>query len=229
MPPYAKGRRRDFDEYRGTEDSVSFVECNADCVGATVERIALELGGYSNGVVIVAPTKKGPAGVDVLNAHLHEHLREASGTREVRGFNGQYYCAADPVMWLRNDYARGLFNGLIGQVNLVPEDVEERWLEVLFDGESIPRNLTVDDLLDLTLAHALTCHKFQGSQAPRIVVPIYQSRVLDPSWIYTAITRAEKQVVLVGDMAVLRSALSKPWTSEARQVGFRWSGIGYAA
>ena len=76
-------------------------------------------------------------------------------------------------MWLRNDYSRGLFNGLIGQVRSIPESSGERWMEVLFDGESSPRTLQLEDLMDLTLAHAITCHKLQGSQAARVVVPIY--------------------------------------------------------
>jgi len=95
-------------------------------------------------------------------------------------------------------------------------------MEVLFDGESSPRTLQLEDLMDLTLAHAITCHKLQGSQAARVVVPIYESRVLDPSWVYTAITRAEHQVILVGDLTVLHLALKRPWTSENRQVGFAW-------
>ena len=76
--------------------------------------------------------------------------------------------------------------------------------------------------MDLTLAHAITCHKLQGSQAARVVVPIYESRVLDPSWVYTAITRAERQVILVGDLTVLRLALRRSRTAENRRVGFAW-------
>ena len=76
--------------------------------------------------------------------------------------------------------------------------------------------------MDLTLAHAITCHKLQGSQAARVVVPIYESRVLDPSWVYTAITRAERQVILVGDLTVLRLALRRSRTAENRRVGFTW-------
>ena len=123
---------------------------------------------------------------------------------------------------LRSDYSRGWFNGLIGQVKSIPESPGERWLEVLFDGESSPRTLQLEDIIDLTLAHAITCHKLQGSQAARVVVPIYESRLPDPCWVYTAITRPERQVILVGDLAVLRLALKRPWTSENPRVGFAW-------
>ena len=162
-------------------------------------------------MLVVSPTKKGPGGVDALNARLHERLRPSGApAHDIKGFNAQYYTIGDPVMWLRNDYSRGLFNGQIGQVQSIPDSPGERWLEVLFDGESSPRTLQLEDLMDLTLAHAITCHKLQGSQAARVVVPIYESRVLDPSWVYTAITRAERQVILVGDLTVLRLALRRP-------------------
>ena len=213
-----------FTDYQGVADGVSFVPCESGLIGDVVERIVLQLGGYSNGVLVVSPTKKGQAGVDAVNARLHERLRP-SGTpaHDIKGFNAQYYTIGDPVMWLRNDYSRGLFNGQIGQVKSIPDSPGERWLEVLFDGESSPRTLQLEDLMDLTLAHAITCHKLQGSQAARVVVPIYESRVLDPSWVYTAITRAERQVVLVGDLTVLRLALRRSRTAENRRVGFAWS------
>jgi exodeoxyribonuclease V alpha subunit len=212
-----------FREYQGVADGVSFVFCESGLIGDAVERIVFQLGGYSNGVLVVSPTKKGPGGVDALNARLHERLRPPGvPAYDIKGFNAQYYTIGDPVMWLRNDYSRGLFNGLIGQVKSMPESPGERWLEVLFDGESSPRTFQLEDLMDLTLAHAITCHKLQGSQAARVVVPIYESRLLDPSWVYTAITRAEHQVILVGDPTVLHLALSRPWTSENRRVGFAW-------
>jgi exodeoxyribonuclease V alpha subunit len=212
-----------FTEYQGIADGVSFVHCESGLIGDVVERIVLQLGGYSNGVLVVSPTKKGPGGVDALNGRLHERLHPSGDpAHDIKGFNAQYYTIRDPVMWLRNDYSRGLFNGQIGQIKSIPDSPGERWLEVLFDGESSSRTLQLEDLMDLTLAHAITCHKLQGSQAARVVVPIYESRVLDPSWVYTAITRAERQVILVGDLAVLRLALKRPWTSENRRVGFAW-------
>ncbi len=56
-------------------DGVSFVPCESGLIGDAVERIVLQTGGYSNGVLVVSPTRKGPGGVDALNARLHERLR----------------------------------------------------------------------------------------------------------------------------------------------------------
>jgi exodeoxyribonuclease V alpha subunit len=207
-------------EYTGIAEGVSFVHCDSANLGDTVEQVAFDLGSCANGVVVVCPTKKGAGGVEALNARLHERFR--NGRPELKGFNGQYYSVGDPVMWLHNDYSRGLFNGLLGQTKAISGDTADRWVEVLFDTESSVRSFELEDLMDLTLAHAITCHKIQGSQAARVVVPIYESRVLDPSWIYTAITRAEKQVVLVGSQTVLRAALMRPPATERRMVGFVW-------
>jgi exodeoxyribonuclease V alpha subunit len=116
-----------FTDYQGVADGVSFVACESGLIGDVVERIVLQLGGYSNGVLVVSPTKKGPGGVDALNARLHERLRSSEApAHEVKGFNAQYYTIGDPVMWLRNDYSRGLFNGQIGQVKSIPDSLGER-------------------------------------------------------------------------------------------------------
>lgn len=61
----------------------------------------------------------------------------------------------------------------------------------------------------LALSYALTIHKAQGSQWPRIVIPVMRHRLLDGSLIYTAITRAQHQALLVGDEAAAREAVVK--------------------
>jgi exodeoxyribonuclease V alpha subunit len=82
--------------------------------------------------------------------------------------------------------------------------------------------LADENLPDLDLAYAVSCHKAQGSSAKRIVIPIYASRVLDRSWLYTAVTRAEEQVVLVGSREIFRVSVAKPPTAERRKAGLQW-------
>lgn len=133
---------------------------------------------------------------------------------------GRFFAVGSPVIFGRNDYRLGLFNGLLGKVvRTFPDDMA---LSVLFDGEGEPRLLSSEHLVDLDLAYAVTCHKCQGSSAPRVVVPIYPSRVVDPSWLYTAMTRGERQVVFVGDPDDFSNALAKPFTASLRRVGLRW-------
>jgi len=109
---------------------------------------------------------------------------------------------------------------MLGRITAI--DTDERTAAVFFDGEGEPKTLGEEHLVDLDLAYAVTCHKCQGSSAKRVVVPIHASRVLDRSWLYTAITRAEQQVVLVGDRDVFRKAVTTPPTAEIRTTGLSW-------
>jgi exodeoxyribonuclease V alpha subunit len=93
----------------------------------------------------------------------------------------------------------------------------EDGVECDFDGRR--RVFAGHDLADLQLAYAMTVHKSQGSQFRRVIVPIQRSRLLDRTLVYTAITRATEQVVLVGDLAVLQEAIMAPPVASRRQTG----------
>ena len=85
------------------------------------------------------------------------------------------------------------------------------------DGERRP---VLESMLDdLELGYSVTVHKAQGSQWPRVIVVLTGSRMLDRTLIYTAMTRAERQVILVGDPAVARRAVESPPRSTGRMVG----------
>jgi len=85
------------------------------------------------------------------------------------------------------------------------------------DGERRP--ITVEMLPDLELGYALTIHKAQGSQWKRIIVVLTGSRMLDRTLVYTAITRAQEQVIIVGDEAAAKAAVEAPPKAELRNVG----------
>ncbi|MBY6262336.1 hypothetical protein EI613_10495 [Azospirillum sp. 412522] len=215
--------------FGGRADGVFLVPCPMAEIPSQIERVVAELGGFgsTHAVQIVAPVNQGDAGVDGLNERFHNRHREATGAgiltlehaevKEVKGFLGNVFGVGEPAIHRRNDYQRGLFNGSLGHV--VSVDVQRRALTALFDGE--PHEFVGDELIDLALAYCLTCHRLQGSQAERVVVALYDHPLVDISWIYTAITRAERQVVLVGDSATLAAAVSRPpaWTN--RCVAFR--------
>lgn len=131
----------------------------------------------------------------------------------LQGSWGQQFVLGDPVVFTRNLYRDGLFNGMLGRVTAL--DRSQRRLVVRFeDGED--HEVGDGKLADLQLAYALSCHKAQGSSARRVVVPVYRSLVLDRAWIYTAITRAEETCVLVGDVAALRTAITAPPSASRR-------------
>jgi exodeoxyribonuclease V alpha subunit len=227
IPSVAAAIRRraapELPRYEGPRDGVSFVAAGTDPLDAMVERIAIDVGILSGGAVIVTATNDGASGVRALNARLHARFVETNDSTAMKGVLGRSFAVGEPVIFGRNDYRLGLFNGLMGRV--VAIHPYEASLVVEFEGEGSAHRLGFENLVDLDLAYAVTCHKCQGSSAPRVVVPLYRTRVLDPSWLYTAVTRAERQVVLVGDLSVLRGALGRPFAAETRVVGFRWPGV----
>lgn len=82
------------------------------------------------------------------------------------------------------------------------------------------------ELEELALAYALTIHKSQGSEFPAVVVPVLNSHhiMLQRNLLYTAITRARKLIVLVGDpqaiaVAVRNDKVRRRYTALAPRLG----------
>lgn len=169
-------------------------------------------------VMVVTPVNDGDCGVAGLNQRLHDRYAASKALKELRGPLGDLFSPGDPIMHLTNDYKRGLFNGSLGTVRRI--DRTERSLVAIFDGEE--HTFGPEDLVNLALGYAMTCHRAQGSEADHVVVALPESRLLDPSWIYTAITRARLSVVIVGQPETIRAALQRPFADEQRSVGLLW-------
>jgi exodeoxyribonuclease V alpha subunit len=207
-----------FSEFAGPASGISFIDADLAGIAPALDGVIAQLG-EPRDVLVVTATIADAAGVESINERFHRRYVTA-GHAELTGFFGRRFSVGEPVIFGRNDYRAGLFNGLLGRVTAI--DLAEHTVEVLFDGDTEPKTLGDEHLVDLDLAYAVTCHKCQGSSARRVVVPIYPSRVLDRSWLYTAITRAEQQVVLVGDRSVFGAVVAKPPAAELRTTGLLW-------
>lgn len=182
-----------FTSYSGCGNGVSFIDCPIERATDVIFNVVNELGGFSNAQVI-CPVKRGNAGTQAINKLCHEQL--AFGKPVWNGF-----AVGEPVIWLENNYELGLMNGSLGVVTDIDNNLVVNWDEGL---------IPVNDTTDMDLAYAITVHKSQGSQFSRVVIPVFDSRILDRTLIYTAITRAKYQVVLIGDRAALEKAVVEP-------------------
>ena len=101
------------------------------------------------------------------------------------------------LMWERGEESGcGVFNGDIGIIESIsPKD---RSIEVLFDDRHVIYDFTALD--ELEHAFAVTVHKSQGSEYPVVILPLYNAppMLLTRNLLYTAVTRAQKMVILVG-------------------------------
>ena len=115
----------------------------------------------------------------------------------------------DKVMQVRNNYDKGVFNGDVGWVRGINK--EDSNLKVEFLEEAGPMIVSYEfaELDELILAYAVTVHKSQGSEYPAIVMPLTRehSMLLQRNLLYTAITRAKRLCVLVGQQRALEWAV----------------------
>jgi len=164
-------------------------------------------------VQVLTPMHKGLVGTKVLNERYQATFNPASTAK--REFISGFYTfrEGDRVIQMKNDYELDVFNGDLGIITNIYQgsDVKsEGLLQVRFDDCEVPVNLqNTDQVGRIALAYALTVHKSQGSEYPLVLIPCHSTHTW--MWrrplIYTAVTRAQKYCVLVGDTSVMTKAI----------------------
>ena len=169
------------------------------------ERIPARFGFGPDDIQVLSPMHRGEAGVMALNTRLQDALNPQWGGLGELEVGNRILREGDRVMQTINDYAKDVFNGDVGRV-LAVNAVEKR-LSVDFDGRVV--GYEEFDLQHLALAYTITIHKSQGSEFPAVVVPVLNSHhiMLQRNLLYTAITRARRLVVLVGDPQAIAVAV----------------------
>jgi exodeoxyribonuclease V alpha subunit len=158
-------------------------------------------------IQVLTPMQRGIVGAANLNRMLQERLNptsEASGTPSLSRA-GIEYRLHDKVMQIKNDYDKEVFNGDIGTIKDV--NLEEQELTISFDDRDVVYDRS--DLGEVVLAYATTIHKSQGSEYPIVVLPFMMTHfvMLQRNLLYTAVTRAKKILVLIGERKAISYAI----------------------
>lgn len=156
-------------------------------------------------IQVLTPMHRGAVGVSELNQRLQDVLNPArEGKAEVR-HSSRVFRRGDRVMQTRNDYDRQIFNGDLGVIESI--DSEDHVLMVNFDERLVPCEAL--QLEELVHAYAISIHKSQGSEFPVVVIPLLMQHymMLQRNLVYTAVTRARKLVVMVGDRKAIGMAV----------------------
>lgn len=151
---------------------------------------------------VLTPMNRGPLGTDNLNATLRD-LLNPEGTTVTRG--GHSLRVGDKVMQVRNNYDLEVFNGDIGRVTAIDE--VDQIVRVAVDSREVVYDY--GSLDELVLAYACTIHKSQGSEYPCVIIPLHTTHyvMLQRNLLYTALTRAKRLAILVGEERALRVAV----------------------
>lgn len=165
-----------------------------------LDRYVTKNGGLE-GIQVLIPMYAGVNGIDNCNKFIQEHYNHHKDKKI--NYGEKTFYLQDRVLQLQNNPELGIMNGDIG--NII--DINDEEVVVNFSEKIV--HLGKRDLDNLTLAYALSVHKSQGGEFPFVIMPLYKaySIMLRKKLIYTAITRAKKALILVGDLELLESSL----------------------
>ncbi len=161
-------------------------------------------------VQVLTPMHKGRAGTEALNRALQAHHTAGAPELEYRGAGGQVvrrFRVGDRVMQTRNDYQKNVFNGDVGVVTSVDAEAES----LVVDMEGIPVAYEGREISALQLAYAVSIHKSQGSEFPAVIVSLLSEHhvMLRRNLLYTAVTRARRLCVVVGEPRAIERAVRR--------------------
>jgi exodeoxyribonuclease V alpha subunit len=164
--------------------------------------------GYTlDDIQILTPMYKGEWGIDNLNLILQERYNPAGPGKNEKSVGKYLFREGDKILQLKNRPTDDVYNGDIGI--LLEINQEEKYFLIDFSGTFVFYGF--DDLQDISLAYAMSVHKAQGSeyQIVFLVINRYNLQMLSRKLIYTAISRARKKLVIVGDPQLLLQGLSR--------------------
>lgn len=182
--------------------------------------------GIVGGVQVIAPSRRGVAGTENLNRRLQAVLNPPASHKRELTVRDTVFREGDRVMQIRNNYELtwergsetgcGVFNGDIGVIEEI--NVKNHALTVVYDDRHATYDLS--DLDELEPAFAVTVHKSQGSEYPVVILPLGNapSLLLTRNLFYTAVTRAQRMVILVG-RAEVAAAMVKNSKQSLRYTG----------
>jgi exodeoxyribonuclease V alpha subunit len=180
------------------------------------------------GIQVISPSRKGEGGTENLNVLLQDCLNPQNSTKTQYRYRDKVYREGDRVMQVKNNYdiaweredgstGMGVFNGDIGVIEAINHAAE--CMEIRFDDRHVVYDFSL--LEELEHAYAITVHKSQGSEYPIVIIPLYRApyMLLTRHLFYTAVTRAQSMVILVGREDVARTMV------ENHRQAMRYTGL----
>ena len=182
------------------------------------------------GIQVTCPSRKGSVGTENLNILLQAALNPRDESKREYAFRDVVFREGDRVMQIKNNYdllwiresdgkdGSGIFNGDIGIIDDI--NLRDKCMMIVFDEDKrVCYDFTVLD--EIEHAYAVTVHKSQGSEYPIVIIPMGSApqMLLTRNLFYTAVTRAQNMVILVGDEAVVKNMV------ENNRQAMRYTGL----
>lgn len=171
--------------------------------------------GYSplTDIQVLCPSKKGQVGTINLNRVLQDALNPYDKDKKEINFLVRKFREGDKVMQIRNNYnlcwtkngkdGTGIYNGEIGFI----KKIEPKSGSVYVDFDNRLVSYAQENLNELELAYAMTIHKSQGSEFECVIIPVLgvPPQLSYRNLLYTSVTRAKSNLILIGNQKVVYS------------------------
>lgn len=217
IPEYSLAIRNGEVPSKLSTGSIEFHETNSN---QTV--LDLYCSNPENSMIIAATNNT----VDSINVELQSILNPDSKPLKFED-SGQFYSydlrVNDPILFTQNNYEAGFQNGSLGILTSNIQDKTEGILgtvKLIDSGEII--NITSAILDSMKLGYSITLHKAQGSQFKNVIVVLDKTPMVDRSWLYTAVTRSEDSLHIVGTKNRFVKAIKSESAFNKRNAHLSW-------
>ncbi|WFQ91799.1 ATP-dependent RecD-like DNA helicase [Mycoplasma feriruminatoris] len=163
-------------------------------------------------IQIISPVYADILGIENLNNFIqynfNQNILDQNNVYDRLRFR---YAINDKVMYLKNDSELNLSNGDIGYIKQINK-INNQFQSAIINFNNIELEFDAQQFDDISLSYCCSVHKTQGSEYDKVVLVLQDtlfSSFLNKKLLYTAITRAKKQLVIIGDYDLFNFAIKQ--------------------
>ena len=207
IPVLAKEiRENQLSGYLVMHNDYQFLTCCFDKIMISLKNVCKQIidKGYDyKNFQIMAPMYRGIHGIDALNRELQDIFNEKSEEKKELLVGDVIYREQDKILQLVNMPEENIFNGDIGYIEKIVDskhsESKKNEIHVNFDGHIV--SYTPNDFYKIRHGFVISIHKSQGSEFEFVLLPMSTTyrRMLYRKLLYTAVTRAKRKLVLIGE------------------------------
>lgn len=209
-----RGSAPDFFDFLREEKSngeISWLPCADDAIAFKAGQVAADISKDGSLPQVISPIKAYEGGTGDINSYFKGLFNPSGVNKCVTLADGFSASVGDPVIWIKNDYDRGVFNGdsfVIAKIGSGHNTGGRPVSLVASDGAEL--SITQQDCTRyLCMSYCLTVHKSQGSEWQDVIVciPHSSTRMATRRLFYTACSRAKRRLWIIGSVEVIRKAI----------------------
>jgi len=190
-------KNNELTDFLSSKDDYTFLSCSSNNIIPNLEKFCVQAidKNYDKSMQVMVPMYAGINGIDNLNKRLQNIFNPPSPLKNEIKHGDVIYRESDKVLQLVNMPDDNVFNGDIGVIKSIKKN------EIIVEFEEQEVTYSLKELVNIKHGFVISIHKSQGSEFDLVVIPIDKNykRMMYRKLIYTAVTRAKKKLVLIGE------------------------------